>query len=125
MRTLIHFKATVLIVDDEPLMLRAIRHILERLEYNVLVANSGVEALAIVRDYPSPLHLLISDVTMPDMNGFELAQKLTNLLPSLKVIFTTGYLVEGMDISPQKAQFIQKPFSEQELETKVRESLNS
>jgi two-component system cell cycle sensor histidine kinase/response regulator CckA len=107
----------VLLVDDDPMMLRLTELSLKMLGYPVLVAESGEAALAFARLNPA-IHVLITDVILPEISGVELAEKLCETHPEVKVIYISGHarpLIEsnGMRIKP--AHFLQKPFSPAEL----------
>lgn len=101
---------------------------LERFGYRVLAASTPREAIRTAGDHAGEIHLLITDVIMPEMNGLDLAKNLTSLYPGLKHLFMSGYM--GNDIVQHDAleegdNFIQKPFSTQALLAKVREVLDS
>jgi CheY-like chemotaxis protein len=118
---------TILLVEDEAAVLRATRRMLEPAGYTVLAANSPGEASGLVREYPGEIHLLVTDVMMPGMNGRELARDLLSRYPSMKCVFMSGYAADviGHDgVLAEGVKFIQKPFSKQVLLTKVREALD-
>jgi len=119
---------TILVVEDEPAILRMTCIMLERLEYNVLSAGSPDAALALTKNYKKPIHLLLTDVVMPQMNGRDLAGELKNLHPDIKFLFMSGYaadVISLQNIEGRDAGFIQKPFSKNELAGKVRKLLES
>jgi PAS domain S-box-containing protein len=119
---------TVLVVEDESVFLDVVKLMLKRLGYAVLTAATPGEAVGIASDNLDGLNLLISDVIMPEMNGPELANKLTALCPQLKCLFMSGYsgnVVADRGIVDERINFIQKPFSIQQLAVKVREVLDS
>ncbi|MBN2339060.1 MAG: GAF domain-containing protein [Acidobacteria bacterium] len=118
----------VLLVEDEPAVLRLAKRMIERLGYSVIDAGSPAEALERVRRHAPRLKLLVTDVIMPGMNGRALAERLRVLRPELKVLFMSGYTADviarsGM-LEPD-THFIQKPFSRQDLSAKIREALES
>ena len=120
--------ATVLIVEDETAILDLAKAILERQGYPVLAASSPSEAIALVRSYPDPIHLLVTDVVMPEMNGRDLAKGLRSLRPGLKCLYMSGYtanVIAHHGVLDEGVLFIQKPFSVHELSAKVREALES
>ena len=119
-------KETVLLVEDEEPMLALGKTVLLRHGYEVLATTSPAEALGIVRSYPGPIHLLITDVVMPEMNGKDLRDKLAELKPELKSIFMSGYTADVIahhGILDEGIDFLQKPFSVQTLLEKVRDVL--
>ena len=122
-------KETVLLVEDEAMVRNLAAHILGELGYNVLEAANGVEALAEARKFAGEdIHLLLTDVVMPEMGGRELAERFTNTLPSTKVLYTSGYTEDAFvnqgALEPDHA-FMPKPYSPAALALKVREVLDS
>ena len=114
---------TILLVEDEDSVRSAVGRILERQGYSVLEAHHGGEALRIAAEFEGPIHLVVSDLMMPEMSGREFASRLMLSRPDVKVLFMSGYtddevvrrgLVEG------DGAFIQKPFALEELARKVR-----
>jgi two-component system, cell cycle sensor histidine kinase and response regulator CckA len=100
---------------------------LERVGYKVLVAESASDATRIVQLHPGNIHLLLTDVVMPDINGPQLARFLSVIRPSLKVLFMSGYTngaLEQRDIVAEDVSLIQKPFSWSALSLKLREILD-
>ena len=95
--------------------------------YHVLVARHGIEALLVGTKHTGPIHLLITDVVMPQMSGPEVADKLTELRPGAKVLYMSGYpdhpLFKKGEVNPE-ANFLQKPFTPAILAQKVREMLD-
>ncbi len=118
---------TVLLVEDENGVRKLVRHMLEDLGFHVLEASSGPEALEICSRYPDPVHLLLSDVVMPRMSGRELADRLQNLRPGMKVLYMSGYVDDAVvlhGVFHAEAVFLQKPFDAASLADKVREALS-
>ncbi len=117
---------TILLVEDEAPVREVTMLQLDSLGYRVLSCPSGDEALAAARAHQGPLHLLLSDLVMPGMNGCELARRLAELRPGLKVLLTSGY---GEDVAARQgalvagARFLEKPFTLATLARKVREAL--
>lgn len=114
---------TILLVEDEPGIRRTAARMLERDGYAVLVASTPGEAIRIAEGYPGRIHLLVSDVIMPEMNGRELAGHLVRLHPELKLLFMSGYTADVIGVRgvlDGGVHFIQKPFSRSELADKVR-----
>ena len=119
---------TVLLVEDEEKILKMARQMLEKLGYTVLAVRSPLEALRQVRTYPGDIHLLITDIVMPEMNGRHLADQLCSVKPELKCLFMSGYTANAIahrGILEEGVHFIQKPFSIKDLSVKVREALES
>ena len=119
-------QATILVVEDEAAILRLTRVMLEKFGYTVLTANSPGEALRLAEVHADEIHLLITDVIMPDMNGRELAEQLSTLYPNLKTLFMSGYtadVIAHRGILEVGVAFIHKPFSSQDLAATVHELL--
>jgi PAS domain S-box-containing protein len=119
---------TILLVEDEDLVREVTGRILERYGYAVLQANGGTEALRLVEGHCGPLHLLLTDVTMPGMSGRELAESLVARHPRLKVLYMSGYAENAIGergILHPKINFLQKPFKHYELALKIREVLDA
>jgi two-component system cell cycle sensor histidine kinase/response regulator CckA len=119
---------TILLVEDEEMLLEIGTAMLENSGYTVLAASDGVIAEALLRQHLSEIDLLVTDVIMPKINGRDLAIKLQTLCPDLKVLFMSGYTddVLGQQSNIKEgAHFLQKPFSMKTLTTKVRETLNT
>lgn len=119
-------KATVLLVEDEEILRELARTVLERSGYEVLSAGNGVEALALSEKHTEPIHILVTDVVMPKMNGRELAERLTALRPEIKVLYMSGYtddaVIQRILLEPGAA-FLPKPFTPSVFVSKVREML--
>ena len=119
---------TILLVEDEDGVRKLIHSVLEGAGYTVLEARSGPEALAMCEIYPDVIHLVVTDVVMPQMSGKELANRLTALRPDSKLLFMSGYtdhaMVDHWELSPDTA-FLQKPFAPSTLAAKVRQVLDS
>ncbi|MFH0780825.1 MAG: PAS domain S-box protein [Pseudomonadota bacterium] len=117
---------TVLVVEDEPLLLKMDKHMLERLGYRVLPAGGPGEAIGQAETHAGEIRLLITDVIMPEMNGRDLAEKLQALYPDMKVLFMSGYtatVIAHRGVLDEGVNFIQKPFSLKGLGIKVRDLL--
>lgn len=117
---------TILLVEDEDTVRNMVRRILLEKGYTVLEACHGDEALAICEQYKNPIHLMITDVIMPQMSGRELFQRLTLLYPKMKVLYISGYtdsvIIRHHVLNPATA-FLQKPFTPNALAGKIREVL--
>nr|MEE4266528.1 PocR ligand-binding domain-containing protein [Candidatus Krumholzibacteria bacterium] len=117
---------TILLVEDEPTLLKITSTMLGRLGYTVLKAGSPAEAMEIAQNHESTIDLLLTDVVMPGMNGKDLAATLFDHLPELKRLFMSGYtanVIAHHGVLDEGVFFIQKPFSKQELAAKIREAL--
>jgi CheY-like chemotaxis protein len=117
---------TLLLVDDEPMIIEVGRQILAALGYNVLTASSGEEALEIFGRGHDRIDLLIIDMIMPQMSGGELFDKLKKIKPTVKVLLASGYSIEGEAreiLERGCGGFIQKPFTMSELSVKLRKML--
>jgi CheY-like chemotaxis protein len=114
---------TVLVVEDEPAILGMNRIMLEKLGYRVLAAGRPSEALKLAEQYADNIHLVLTDVVMPEMNGRELAERLQFLYPRIKILFMSGYTAEVIahrGVLDEGVHFIQKPFSIGDLAVKAR-----
>ncbi len=117
---------TVLVVEDEPAVRNLAVRLLARYGYTVLEATDGEAALAVVEDFPDEIHLLISDMIMPEIGGKELAVRLRKRFPALKVLLMSGKAAKEADTALDGISgFIRKPFSAFELVRRVREILDS
>ena len=117
---------TILIVEDEKLVLDATRRMLERLGYRVLEAKSGTDALDVAGRHEGEIDLVILDIQLPDMHGKEIYPRLSQLRPGIKVIVCSGYSIDGpaQEILDAGADaFLQKPFSLSALSKMMREIL--
>ncbi len=120
-------RETILLVEDDPAILAISRTMLERLAYRVIGARSPDAALQLARDHAGPIHLLMTDVVMPGMNGHDLAARLLDPHPHIKRLYMSGYTADVIahhGILDDGIHFIQKPFTLAELEAKVRETLD-
>ncbi len=114
---------TILLVEDEQAILSMTTIMLERLGYTVLGASIPSEAIRLVSEHSGEIHLLLTDVVMPEMNGRDLARNLQFLNPILKSLFMSGYtanVIAHHGVLDEGVCFIQKPFSRQDLALKVR-----
>src|SRR5262245_36409653 len=101
-------KATVLIVDDEPLVRDLLSRILERDGYSVLTAADGQQALQLASEHGDAIDLLVSDIQMPGMTGIELAKQLNRFLPNLPVLLMSGFS-QSVIVLKESWTFLQKP----------------
>jgi two-component system cell cycle sensor histidine kinase/response regulator CckA len=118
---------TILIVDDEPLVLRFMTYIVRSAGYEVLQADGGEEALAICKSHACCFDLMISDIAMPRMNGRALAECMNRGYPGVPIIFMSGYPESREIVAGLVARgfengytFLQKPFQEDEVREAVR-----
>ena len=114
---------TILLVDDEDLLLRMGETILSAYGYRVLTANSGQKALELISQTQTPVDLLITDLVMPLMSGRELVEHVRRLSPATHVLCTSGHVWPGS--KQETASFLQKPFSSQDLLRRVRQTLGA
>jgi CheY-like chemotaxis protein len=117
---------TILLVEDDALVRHLAREILTTLGYTVLFATDGFEALRVQAQEQRPIHLLITDVLMPHMNGPQLAKRLQQVLPDIGILFLSGYTADAAVRQGLQAEaaFLQKPFSPDALARKAREVLD-
>jgi len=118
---------TVLLVEDEPSILKMTTRMLEGQGYRVVGASTPGEALQLATEHVGDIHLLITDVVMPEMNGRKLAQNILSLYPGVKCLFMSGYtanVIAHHGVLDEGVNFIQKPFSKDDLTVKVREVLD-
>ncbi len=119
---------TILLVEDEPVVRTLARRILERLGYSVLEAGGGPEALWALQQHAGPIHLLLTDVVIPEMSGPELAEQITTLRPATRVLYISGYSTD--EVARHGAVrtgvvLLQKPFSTDALADAVRAVLDA
>ncbi len=120
-------RETVLLVEDEPLVRRPLRRVLETYGYSVLTAASGEEALKIVEGHAESIDLLLSDVLIPGMNGLETARRVRELRPETKVLFMSGQaggVLAERGILGKSVEFLQKPIHHEVLAEKIRKLLD-
>ncbi len=118
---------TILLVEDEPAILRMTAMMLEREGYTVVSAGTPGEAIRLANEHAGTIHLLMSDVVMPEMNGRDLAKNILSLYPGAKRLFMSGYTADVIahhGILDEGVNFIQKPFSIEGLAVKVRAVLD-
>jgi two-component system, cell cycle sensor histidine kinase and response regulator CckA len=119
---------TILLVEDESGILRLCRAVLEKMGYTVLAADSPLVALRLAEEYPDDIHLIVTDVVMPEMNGPQLAQKIAIARPDIRCLYMSGYTADIIDqhkLKAQKIYCLEKPFSPHKLAVKVREVLSA
>jgi len=121
-------KETILLVEDEPVVRELVREILHTYEYNVIEAESGIDALRVWDQYDGKVDLLLTDMVMPEgLNGRELADQLKKRRPDLKVIFSSGYSAEslGREMTEGDTAFLPKPYLPPQLAQLVRQCLDT
>ncbi len=118
---------TILLVEDEEDVRRLAVRILERQGYTVLEASCGMDALVLCKERKEPLHMILTDVVMPEMSGRQLADQLIPLHPKMKVLYMSGYTDNAVihhGILEDRVDYLQKPFTIDGLTRKVREVLD-
>ncbi len=119
---------TILLVEDEPAFLTLTKTMLEQQGYTVMSAGTPGEAIRLATTYTGEIHLLMTDVVMPEMNGRVLAKNLLAVHPLVKRLFMSGYTADVIahhGVLDEGLNFIQKPFSAKDLATKVRDALDA
>ena len=120
-------RESILLAEDEEIVRHLVRDLLKSSGYQVLEAANGGAALLLCESHPGPIHLMITDVVMPEMSGRELKDRLTGLRPEMKVLFMSGYTDDTIvrhGILESEIDFLQKPFTPNALALKVREILD-
>ena len=118
---------TILVVEDEPAILKIVARLLGANGYSVLEASTPTLALALAERHGTDIDLIITDVMMPDMNGRDLASALTVRFPKLRRLFMSGYTADVIGprgVRAEGAQFLQKPFTREQLAASVRAALD-
>jgi PAS domain S-box-containing protein len=124
----LHGSETILVVEDEDMLRESICRGLKIYGYSVLAARQGGEALLLAERHPGPIHLLLTDVVMPQMDGRDLANRLTPLRPDIKVLYMSGYTENAIvhhGVLETGIFFIPKPFRIKTLLGKIREILGA
>jgi two-component system, cell cycle sensor histidine kinase and response regulator CckA len=120
-------RETILVVEDEPAVLNLTAQMLERLGYNAVAAGTPAEAIRAAREHRGEIHLLMTDVIMPEMNGRDLAKNLLSLYPNMRRLFMSGYTADVIShhgVLDEGVHFLQKPFTKSALAAKVRAALD-
>ena len=118
---------TILFVEDDDLVRKLNLKILTQLGYEVIHAENGKSAIETAESYEGEIALLITDVIMPEMNGEELASRILQIQPGIKVLFTSGYtedVISPYGVLDEGIHFIGKPYKPQQLAEKIRELLD-
>ena len=119
-------QATILLVEDDPGVRNLVEHGLIEHGYQVLVAPDGQKAVDLCRKHEGPIHLLLTDIIMPKMNGQELAQQIRTMIPKIKVLYMTGYtdtVLNKHGISDGVTEILRKPFTVGQMTNKVYRTL--
>jgi CheY-like chemotaxis protein len=114
---------TVLLVDDDPGVRRFASTILSRQGYRVLVAADGAEALALANSTHEPIDLVLTDMVMPGVTGKQLAERLLDIRPDIRILFMSGNAGRDSDDARIRGTFLAKPFSPIGLLDKLRDVL--
>jgi len=117
---------TILLVEDEPAILKMTAKMLEKLGYTVIRTETPGEAIRLAHEYNGRIDMLMTDVVMPEMNGRDLAGNLLSIYPGIKRLFMSGYtanVIAHHGVLDKGVHFIQKPFSRKDLAAKVREAM--
>jgi CheY-like chemotaxis protein len=119
-------RETILVVEDEGVVLRFAVRVLKDVGYTVLEAAHGVEAIELVERHPGPVHLLFTDLVMPRVSGRALAEALRRRRPGLRVLFTSGYPVDAFSgrMPGDHGSILTKPYNPSSLTRRVREVLD-
>lgn len=123
-----HGTETVLVVEDAEAVREFAARVLQELWYTVLTATSGAEALQVAEGYDGLIHLLLTDVVMPGMNGQALRERLAERRPGLKVLYMSGYTENAIvlqGVLKRGTPYIQKPFTPSDLARRVRQVLDT
>jgi len=118
---------TILLAEDDELVRSLVREVLKSLGYQVLEAPNGGAALLICERHQRPIHLLLTDIVMPEIGGRELANRLLALHPEMRVLYVSGYTGDGAGhhgIPVSETMFLPKPFTPNTLARKLREVLD-
>ena len=120
-------KETILLVEDEEMVRNLATRLLKRLGYDVLSASSGGDAIVAAEEHSAPIHLLLTDVVMPGMNGRQLADRIAEIHAETKVLYTSGYTENAIahhGVIDKGLAFIGKPYTPQTLAKAIRKVLD-
>ena len=123
-----HGGETILVVEDEDLVLDVASRILTRHGYHVLAARGGAEALTLVGNHRGVIHLLLTDVVMPGLTGKQVAERVTERLPRIRVLYMSGYpeaVITSQGVVPRGIHLVSKPFVAADLLDRVRATLDA
>ncbi len=120
---------TIVVVEDDPTLQPLLRHFLKGQQYQVLSACTGHEALSLATDHRGPIDLLVTDVVMPQMDGFTLAERLVKAHPETRLLFMTGYPHRSVKVRDalknSSPAFLLKPFTQARFLEAIREQLDT
>ena len=119
---------TILLVEDEQSVRTMVRRMLESNGYRVLDAENGLEAMQLMKEIREPIHLLVTDVVMPEIGGSKLADSMRVTLPDLRVLYISGYHTDSkVELFSLKASesLLKKPFTTRQLVSAVRQQIDS
>lgn len=112
--------ATILVVDDDPAVLRLAATVLERAGHRVMRASNGLEALLVYESYASHLDLVLSDIDMPELDGLELASRIHAVRPDSRILLMSGGLPSKLGTGAERYPLLNKPFLPQQLLAAVK-----
>lgn len=115
---------TILLVEDAATVRQLLREVLRSAGYYIIEASDGLEALEQIGEYKGPIHLVITDVVMPRMNGRQLMEQVRDIRPDTLFLFMSGYMSDKVGRQGLDAPFIQKPFLPSDLLRAVRKVLH-
>src|SRR2546422_910836 len=118
-------KLVILLAEDEPLVRNVVRTVLTDAGYQVLDAADGEQALELSRQYSGSIHMLLTDIKMPRMNGLELSNRITKERPGIKVLMMSGKLSGELLVVGKTVDFLRKPFLSKTLRAKLNAMLSS
>ncbi|MFO7568272.1 MAG: PAS domain S-box protein [Smithellaceae bacterium] len=124
--TILAATGNILLVEDDAMVLKITRGMLESIGYHVLAAENPVDALSLYEAHPASIDLIITDVIMPTMSGKEMRDRLVAKHPDIRVLFMSGYTADVIvhhGVLDEGVKFLQKPFTLKDLATKVREMM--
>jgi len=116
----------ILLVEDEPMVRELAVETLRGLGYRIIEAGDPITAITLAKEYPGIIHLLLTDVIMPTMNGNQLARELVTTRPTMKVLYTSGYtenMIAHHGVLDSGIDFLPKPYTTKELSERVRDVL--
>jgi CheY-like chemotaxis protein len=116
---------TILVVDDEELVLKVVSLMLARAGYEVLLAAGGRRALEVCRQRAGPIHLALVDLMMPEMDGVEVMERLGGICPNLRVLFMSGYNAGYFGDAVAPSRLIRKPFTSAILLGRIEDELDA